>query len=216
MTQQNTGSPEHRRFFALIPGGGKSQRMGRPKLSLTLGDRTILEHVISGFRGAGLEDVVLVLSPHSEDLRPSAMKAGATVVVMDQRTLDMRATIQAGLRWLQENRNPSKEDFWFLSPADHPTLSASIVEQLKDAAASHPNFSIFIPTFGDKRGHPALVSCAHIEPILEIPEGQGVNTYLRSRKDVTQEIASETEAILWDLDTPEDYRRLQSIWEGRG
>ena len=39
-------------IFALIPAAGKSTRMGRPKLALPLGEKTVLEHVIAALRQA--------------------------------------------------------------------------------------------------------------------------------------------------------------------
>ncbi|MGF1582025.1 MAG: NTP transferase domain-containing protein [Gemmataceae bacterium] len=199
------------RFFALIPAAGKSRRMGRPKLSLPLGDRTVLEHVVGRFRQAGVREVLVVLSPQLTDLEPLATRAGAVTLVMDQQTPDMRATIQTGLQWLLDHRDLN-QDYWFLSPADHPTLVAGVVEALQKAISSYPDSSIFIPTYRDQRGHPALVSSEHIRPILEIPEGQGVNRYFRSRGDVTREIPYAKEEILWDLDTPEEYERLRELW----
>ncbi len=41
-------------MFALIPAAGKSARMGRPKLTLPLGGRTVLEHVVTALRRGGV------------------------------------------------------------------------------------------------------------------------------------------------------------------
>ncbi len=35
-------------IFAVVPAAGRASRMGRPKLSLPLGGRTVLEHVVGG------------------------------------------------------------------------------------------------------------------------------------------------------------------------
>ena len=38
----------------------------------------------------------------------------------------MRATVEAGLNWLEERLRPEPEDDWLLMPADHPTLNQLI------------------------------------------------------------------------------------------
>src|SRR5437879_4363300 len=56
---------------AVIPAAGQSTRMGRPKLALPLGGRSVLERVVDALRGAGV-DVLVVLGPHVADLAAAA------------------------------------------------------------------------------------------------------------------------------------------------
>ena len=116
--------------FAVIPAAGKSLRMGQPKLALPLGERTILEWVIASLRDAGVEYILVVVGPHVPQLVPLAMNAGAHVLPLPAETPDMRATVEAGLRWLEERFRPGPEDGWLLAPADHPTLDPLIIRML--------------------------------------------------------------------------------------
>jgi len=116
--------------FALIPAGGKSSRMGTPKLSLPLGDRSVLEHVIGRLQEATIEHVLVVVGAHVPELVPLAGKAGAEVLLLSADTPDMRATVEQGLLWLEERYQPGSDDHWLLVPADHPTLEAQSVRQL--------------------------------------------------------------------------------------
>ena len=61
--------------FAIIPAAGHSTRMGRPKLSLPLGERTVLEHVIAALRQGGVDHVLVVVAPHVAELVPLANAA---------------------------------------------------------------------------------------------------------------------------------------------
>src|SRR5712692_10383123 len=119
--------------FAVIPAAGKSTRMGRPKLALSLGNRTIIEHVITALRRAGIKHILVVVGPHVPELVSLAERAGAHVHVLPHETPDMRATVEAGLRWLEDRFYPGDEDNWLLVPADHPTLDAAVVPQLLQA-----------------------------------------------------------------------------------
>src|SRR5437660_9758870 len=97
-------------IFALIPAAGESRRMGRPKLTLPLGDRTVLEHVIMALRQAGLEHILVVAGPHSADVAALAHQAGASTLVLPQQTPDMRATVEQGLVWLETHLHPTDGD----------------------------------------------------------------------------------------------------------
>jgi molybdenum cofactor cytidylyltransferase len=197
------------RTFALIPAGGHSTRMGRPKLTLPLGDRTVIEHVLAALREAAVDQVLVVIGSHVPELAPLAAAGGASVAVLPEPTADMRATVEHGLRWLADHVHPRPEDAWLLVPADHPTLEAEAVRQLLRGREQYPSHSVWVPTFQGRRGHPALITWEHVPGIRSLPAGQGINAYLRQHAEETAEIPVESASVLCDLDLPEDYERLQ-------
>src|SRR6266436_4587934 len=105
--------------IALVPAAGHSRRMGRPKLALTLEDRTLLEHVVLTLRHAGLDRVLVVLAPHVAFLETAARQAGAEVLILADATPDMRTTIHLGLDEIERRWHPAPADGWLLVPADH-------------------------------------------------------------------------------------------------
>src|SRR5450432_3889027 len=121
----------------------------------------------------------------------------------------MRATVEQGLRLLEERFHPLPNDAWLLAPADHPALDANVVRRLCAAYAARPSHSIVVPVHEGRRGHPTLIAWRHVAAIREHPSGKGINDYLRSRREQILEIPAPSAAVLWDLDTPEDYERLQ-------
>src|SRR5438094_500805 len=144
--------------FALIPAAGKSTRMGRPKLALPVGGRSVLELVLAALREAGIDHILVVLGPHVAQLAPLAEAKGAYVLQLPEETPEMRVTIERGLDWLQERFRPRPDDFWLLVPADHPTLDAEVVRRLLAARKEHPEASLLLPTYQGRRGHPALIA----------------------------------------------------------
>jgi CTP:molybdopterin cytidylyltransferase MocA len=194
--------------FAVIPAGGKSSRMGVPKLALLVGGRTVLELVIAALKDGGIEHILVVAGPHSPELAPLARSAGAHVLQLAEETADMRATVEQGLCWLEKRFHPSESDCWLLVPADHPTLDPQVVRQVVRASVVQTNYSIFVPTYQNQRGHPALVRWHHVAGLRGWPTGQGINAYVRQHAGETMEVPVHTNAILFDLDTPEDYQRL--------
>jgi molybdenum cofactor cytidylyltransferase len=197
------------RTFGLIPAAGKSRRMGRPKLALPLGDRTVLEAVVTAVRAGGVEVVLVVVGPDGENLATLAERAGATALCLAADTAEMRATIARGLDWIEKQCRPHRDDGWLLVPADSPCVDPDSVRQLLAAKELHPERSIVVPTFGQKRGHPVWIGWQHVPAIRALPPGQGVNAMLRGHPATTLEIAVTSESVLWDLDSPQDYERLK-------
>jgi molybdenum cofactor cytidylyltransferase len=202
-------------LFAILPAAGRSTRMGRPKLSLPLGTSTVIEQVVGTLRSAGIEKILVVVGPHVRELVPLAERAGATVLELAEVTPHMRSTVERGLAWIEENWRPVEHDAFLLVPADHPALDAGVIRILcalrsEDSASrlTKSESSIVIPTYFGKRGHPTLIGWKHVAGIRALPANLGLNAYLRQHLDNTHEIAVESETVLFDLDTPEDYERL--------
>jgi molybdenum cofactor cytidylyltransferase len=192
--------------FAVVPACGHSTRMGRPKLALPLGGRTVIEHIVASLREGGVEQVVVVVGPHVPELASLAQRAGASVLALPEATPDMRTTVEKGLAWLEERHHPESDDCWLLAPADHPGFSAAVVRQLLDEGTNH---SIVVPIHNGRRGHPTSFRWHHTHGIRALGPGEGINSYLRLHADETRELPVTDSGILANLDTPEDYTRLR-------
>jgi molybdenum cofactor cytidylyltransferase len=199
------------RIFGLIPAAGKSRRMGRPKLGLALGGRTVLEIVCRAVKQAGVQRVVVIVGPDGGDLALLAAASGADLLQLADDTVEMRDTIAHGLTWLQTHCRPDVADAWLLLPADHPCVDSQVIVELAAAHERRRDCAIVVPTYQGRRGHPVLIGWQHVPAIHELPEGVGVNVYLRQLPSETLEVEVATESILWDLDTPEDYQRLLAV-----
>jgi molybdenum cofactor cytidylyltransferase len=196
---------------ALIPAGGRSARMGRPKLSLPLRGRTVLECVVAALRAGGVGRVLVVVAPHAAELVALAEAAGARVHLLPHETPDMRATVEEGLRWIERVWRPHPDEPWLLVPADHPTLDPEVVRLLLREYDRRGDASILVPVHEGRRGHPVALAWHHVAGIRRHPADEGLNTYLRRTAAATREIAVPSAEILRDLDTPEDYERLLRV-----
>lgn len=195
------------RIFAVLPAAGASSRFGRPKLLLTWRGRTLLEHAIQALQAA-VERVVVVTPPSLPQLAELAAAAGATPVRLHEPTADMRATIQVGLDWLATQEAPSPSDACFVTPADVPGISAEVVRLLAAAARSDSAHSLFVPACSGRRGHPLLLRWSHVAGLRASPAGLGLNSYLRNQSESIREVPFDEPALLADIDTPDDLRRL--------
>jgi molybdenum cofactor cytidylyltransferase len=193
------------RTFGLIPAAGKSRRMGRAKLTLPVGGRPVLEHVVGAVRAAGVNDVLVVIAPGDQELAPLAERCGAQVLRLPDDTPDMRATCLHGLAWMADHLQPTAADGWLLLPADHPTVRSDLVQAVLGWAKPG---AIVLPAHRGRRGHPTWLSWLHVPALRAAPSEQGLNSYIRDHPGDVIEVDWPNDEILRDLDTPEDYERL--------
>jgi CTP:molybdopterin cytidylyltransferase MocA len=67
---------------------------------------------------------------------------------------------------------------------------------------------VLLPTFDNKHGHPILINASAIDEILQLPHGATLKTITSRHVSSTLEIEVDDSAILDDIDTPADYKRL--------
>ena len=190
--------------------------MGRPKLSLPLGERTVIQWMIQTLHEAGVSKILVVVGPHVPELVPLIESEGAHVLALTDETPDMRGTVEHGLTWVAANWQPTNDDALFLVPADHPVLDAAVIRLLIDEYGEESPRSIVVPSYQGRRGHPALIGWRHVPGLRALPRDCGFNVYLSRHRDETREVSCSSETILMDLDTPEDYERLQRFKQSGG
>ncbi len=66
---------------------------------------------------------------------------------------------------------------------------------------------IVVPSFEDRREHPALISRSEWNAILESPDDRSLRDFLNSRAVQIHHVVVDDHGILIDLDTLGDYAR---------
>jgi molybdenum cofactor cytidylyltransferase len=199
-------------IVAVVPAAGKSERMGQPKLLLPLGTRLVIEHVLIALARSPVDRVFVVIPPSADALGALAQQADKVEIVqLDRPTADMRASVLAGLTRAEEVANRAAPQAFLVALADQPTISSHVVRTLIDRFhCDRP--SIVVPTHEGKRGHPVLFSWSMIEPIRAMPPDRGLNHLISQRGQDVVHCPFEDRQLLCDLDTPDDYARLQRSW----
>ncbi|TXT21721.1 MAG: MobA-like protein [Planctomycetota bacterium] len=197
-----------RRLFALIPAAGRSRRMGTSKLLLPWQGTTVIEHLIATLTRPDVAAVVIVMRPDDVALQAAVQRTAAVAVIPDHEPPDMRDSVEIGLRAIRQRFTPTDEDGWLLIPADHPLLEAEVLDGLLTHWSQRDSDAL-LPTFGQQRGHPTLLSWSLAARVEQLPPDVGVNTLLRSPTTLVAEWPTGRESVLADLDTPEDYARWQ-------
>lgn len=199
-------------MWVIIPAAGHSRRMGQPKLLLPVGERTVIECVISTVARYAPQRIVVVARRSDTALQQEVRRCQSAVSIpVDLLTPaidppDMRASVEAALEQIAITDQPPDEAGWLLIPADHPMLVHNVVEQLLTVGRLHRD-EIVVPTFQGRRGHPTLFPWSAVAALHSLPSDVGVNGLLRDPSVQVRNVVSESEWVLRDLDHPEDYQR---------
>jgi molybdenum cofactor cytidylyltransferase len=192
---------------ALVLAAGKSERMGgTPKALLPLRGKSFLQSILEAISEAPIHDTVVVVGHHRNEIEQT-VAASARVVYNPDYERGMITSLQAGIRALRPEVSGA-----LLCLVDHPVVDAETIRSLMAHAAPS---RIALPTFGGRRGHPVLFGSFVLQEILALPPFQGANIVVRKDPSRIVEVPVNSPGILVDVDTPEDYRKLQDEYESR-
>ncbi len=193
------------RIAAIILAAGESRRMGSPKPLLPYGESTFLERVMREFAASRAQPVVVVLGHEAERIRREIRFGEALPVVNPDYRKGMLSSIRAGLKAL-ENESVAGT---LICPVDHPRVDRAVIDTLiqRFEEAGPP---VALPLCRGRRGHPVLFSQSVFEELLTAPDSVGARQVVWDHSNDILEVEVEDSGIHCDVDTPEDYRALNS------
>ena len=111
-------------ILAVVLAGGKSKRFGEDKNQAKLGDKTLLEHVLSKISNKFHE--TLIVSSHSLKIKK---RKNETIIPDCFNNLGPLAGILSSMKWVKEKK---KSYQWIATfPCDTPFFDISIIEEYK-------------------------------------------------------------------------------------
>lgn len=187
---------------AVILAAGQSRRMGRNKMLLPYGTATVLETVVTEVTACPAVSDVVVVTGYEPDRITALLGPYPVRCVFNPAyaRAEMLVSLQAGVRALASDVQAA-----LIIPGDHPRLQRDIVQQV--IAAREPG-AIVIPSYQMKRGHPILLDRMWWAELLALPETASLRDFIRAHEDHIRYVVVDTDSVLQDLDTPEEYQRL--------
>lgn len=211
---------ERRAVVPVVLAAGASRRMGQPKALLDFDGACALELILATCSRAGLGTPVVVVGPERDRIAARVDLSLARVVTNPARERGQTSSVQVGLRAL-----PDDAGAFLLWPVDHPVVADADVIALAEcwatrAARGAGGPAIVALSCQGRRGHPILLSRALIPEILALPDDAGegsetVRDVIRRNQARSFYVPTEDEAVLCDLDTPEDYHRMLAYHRSR-
>jgi len=183
---------------ALLLAAGEARRFGAPKLLLPFGEGTVIGSVVAALGAAGVAPIVVVAGAQAEEIA-AALGEAARVVRNPDPSRGMVSSVQVGVAALPEGVGS-----FFIALGDQPRVRAADLLAMR-AAQEQSGKGLVMPTYRGKRGHPVLVSGRYREEILRLTEEQTLRDFLHAHFEDTLEVACESDAVISDIDTREQY-----------
>jgi molybdenum cofactor cytidylyltransferase len=190
--------------YAIVLAAGLSTRMGTCKASLPWRDgHTLLTYQLSQLRLAGITPVVVV-GTHNAQLQ-EVCPAHVCVVINPDTTRGKISSILTGLAIL-----PAELQTLMISAVDQPRSATIYIHLLQAHCQSAAPMTL--PVYGDRRGHPLILSGKLRSELHSLSEQTlGLRHLVQHYTDQVQLVGFETPDVLLDLNTPASYRSQQGL-----
>ncbi|MEX1018128.1 MAG: nucleotidyltransferase family protein [Litorilinea sp.] len=197
---------------AVIAAAGRSTRMGEPKQLLPWRDATptgsVLGTVLINLAAAGVQPVICVVGHARDEIGAVAGAAGAEVVYNpDYATVEMLASYQTGVRHLLAHHAQTTGALFAVG--DQPHIPVRVTRQVIHHALCRPR-AIVVPSYAMRRGHPMYIPRDVWDFLLQLGPEESMRAVMRHFADRVEYVTVGVEAILLDMDTPEDYAALRA------
>lgn len=195
-------------YHAVVLAAGAGSRFGGAKLSASWGRGTLLDAAFRSACDAPVAGVVVVTGAHRQAVE--AIVAGfapavgvrlATVHCADHAR-GMSASLRCGLAAL-----PADAAGAFIFLGDMPRIPPGTADRLLDAL-THRRLAA-APLFGERLGHPVLISRDLFAVFSGVAGDGGGGRILRDLGDMLARVPVSDERIFADVDTPADLARIQ-------
>ena len=184
---------------AILLAAGGSTRMGSPKPLIPWGHQTLIEWEIDQLMASCVDEIVVVLGSHAEDVRRS-LGDGARYCVFNQRWQHGRSTslVKGANALLSEDR--LRPDATVIQNVDQPTRT-DIIDRLVDELI-RSRVDAVQPSFEGHGGHPVVIA-GHVLPLLRHADDRtlGLRGVLQQHPPLRISMDDEPVVAL-DLDTP--------------
>ena len=193
---------------AIILAAGEGRRLGcRPKASLRIGGRNLLERLSAALRDAGISEIGVVIGPYRDQLLPLAHACGARVL---EHPLAGATLIDSQRLALADHLARQRDADLLLVLADLPFLSAAHIRPLLARWQERPpSVHAQMPIVDGVRGHPLILSRYALEAIAATPRQLGIRDWLARHPERVQPVHSPLLAYVSDVDTPDDLAALE-------
>ena len=193
-----------KRIAGVLLAAGESKRLGQPKQLLRWHGRALIEHAAQAALDAGLDPVVVVIGSRADEMR-AALRSTAVTLVENPRWLEgMSTSLHAGLSAL-----PAGAVAAILLLVDQPRVSANHLRAL--IAAYHTSGKpIIVSAFKGRRASPTLFDRSLFDQLMQIRGDAGGRSVIQANLDLVEMIEVENELAIIDIDTLEDWQRINS------
>ena len=198
---------EDNNVLAVVLAGGKSKRFGEDKNHIKLGDKTLLDHVLSKISNKFEE--ILIVTSHS--LKIQKIK-NVTIIPDCFDDLGPLAGVLSSMKWVKENQKIYQ---WIATfPSDTPFFEISIIDEYKKKIKQNESLLYFVKSNNKRHNIFGLWSI----DLLETLENDLIKNNFRKVEEWANKIGVKTIDVkikkfdpFFNINTKEDFEEAKKI-----
>lgn len=196
----------------LLLAAGAASRMGTPKQLLPLGGSSLLQHVIEQGLGSELATLFLVLGHRAEEILqhigPVLENPRLRVVENPRYAEGISTSILSGIRAIEK-----EYDHALFLLGDMPWITSALIDLL---IREYLRSGMSLGAIRTKKGRtlPVIVGRKFYPHLRRLQGDVGARELFTSFPREVCFVEPPWEYEDADIDTPEDYKALQRVWEG--
>ncbi len=185
--------------WSVILAAGESRRMKEQKLVMKYGESSIIETVVQKNLDSKVNGVMVVLGADHEEVAARIKCLNAGTIINKEYNRGMFSSVRKGIAAL-----PPEADAAVISLGDQPMINSRIINDLIDLKTGSSK-GIILPVYKGKRGHPVLIGRKYFKEIAGMPDSATLRDVITGHHDDIAELQVESDDILRDIDTREQY-----------
>jgi len=193
----------------IVLAAGKSSRLGRPKQLLQLDGQPILDIVLANAGRSLLANVILVLGGDADRIAAAIDDHGQQLIINPDFAEGQSTSLHKGIAAIGESAAGA-----IVLLGDQPQVTPQIIDRL--VAAFHESGSDIVqPVYGGSPGNPVIFRRTVFPELLAITGDRGARDVIQQKRDAVLRVPFPDLSVPLDVDTDEDYARLQAAWAYR-
>jgi molybdenum cofactor cytidylyltransferase len=214
---------------AIVLAAGESRRMGTLKPLLPFGSGSVIEQVVRSLSASPIHDLLVVVGHRGDEIAehlgrwalgvgrweldgpnaqcPTPNASSLRVIPNPDYARGMLSSVQEGVA----AADPATTLF-LIALADQPSIPRALVAHLITVFEERRP-GLLIPTFSGRRGHPLLIDARYRDEIAALDPDLGLRELLQRHPDDLLHLPVEVEAVVRDMDTPEEYQAEIQRWQ---
>ena len=188
-------------IWAMILAAGESKRMGKSKLLLPYGEKTIIETIVETVVSSNVEKTLVILGSDREKIEEKIKNSPVEIVYNPDFRSGMLSSVQCGFKAL-----PEETLAVLVVLGDQPKISTTVINKIIDAYKSSGK-GIVLPVYKKERGHPVLIEVKYGEEVENLSPKVGLRGTVYNHPEDILEVGVETSSIFQDIDDESDYKR---------
>jgi molybdenum cofactor cytidylyltransferase len=189
---------------SIILAAGMSSRMGTPKQLIKIGTKSLLRITTENVLASNVDEVIVVTGYHAPEIGMEVKDLPVKVIYNSGYVRGQGTSLAAGVKAL----HPDASAFLVFN-CDQPLIGADLINRLvKEFYKS--GLPALRPVFRGYPGHPVIISSSLAYELKNLSGDEGARENLSRLGDKLLKLPVENEAVVFDVDTPEDLELLRT------